>query len=76
MSLREGIASPRQPRCRLGPAAPGPGKKKAAPEWGTAWGKPPACRRLGPCYFGVPCTASVTTARVRDGASISRKVYT
>ena len=25
-------------------------------------------------YFGVPCTASVTTARVSDGASISRKV--
>lgn len=27
-------------------------------------------------YFGVPCTASVTTARVSEGASISRKVYT
>jgi len=25
-------------------------------------------------YFGAPCTASVTTARVNDGASISRKV--
>lgn len=25
-------------------------------------------------YLGVPCTASVTTARVSDGASISRKV--
>lgn len=27
-----------------------------------------------PGYFGGPCTASVTTARVSDGASISRKV--
>ena len=25
-------------------------------------------------YLGVPCTASVTTARVSEGASISRKV--
>lgn len=30
--------------------------------------------KAGTGYFGAPCTASVTTARVSDGASISRKV--
>lgn len=38
----------------------------------------PMTPRLSPretdAYLGVPCTASVTTARVSEGASISRKV--
>lgn len=48
-----------------------PTKKNAAPEGGRvlSWGV-----HASRAYFGAPCTASVTTARVRDGASISRKV--
>lgn len=73
MSSWKGIASPPLPS----PGTPQPrgaqAKKNGSPE-----GAPPLVRlsRLaaGGLYFGVPCTASVTTARVSEGASISRNV--
>lgn len=50
-------------------------RKKAAPRQGNRFFSSDCDgARHGPAYFGVPCTASVTTARVRDGASISRNV--
>ncbi len=48
-------------------------RKKGAPPYGAAplaAGEP----AVPACYLGAPCTASVTTARVSEGASISRKV--
>ncbi len=45
-------------------------QEKGAPPNGVA----PLIPEDTACYLGVPCTASVTTARVSEGASISRKV--
>lgn len=71
MSLWKGIA--RHPARAL--PRPRASRKKAAPRQGNRFLSSDCDgARHGPAYFGVPCTASVTTARVRDGASISRNV--
>lgn len=71
MSLWKGIA--RHPVHAL--PRPRVSKKKTAPDQGNRFFSSDFDRtRHGSAYLAVPCTASVTTARVRDGASISRNV--
>ena len=67
MSLWERIARDPSPL----PLTVREAKKNAAPARGRALSDGMHVARA---YLGAPCTASVTTARVKDGASISRKV--